>query len=929
MCSRARLVLASVAALGVVSAAAAQTLVWSDRSTHLTNAGDVPVDAAVDQAGNVYLALDSSGPPTWHLVKLAPGGEIAWQIDESDAWPNCRPSPRDFTVDAFGDVLVLGYGAPGVPGVALQKRGIDGSLQWATSIDLQDSNWSALRQVESNANGEAFVLGVFSNSSDWFRIVPTIQKFTPAGERLWAIAYLGDFDDASQVTGIAPTLDGGVILVAGYAGAGGAYDVDILAVKFRADGEREWIARFEPSCAPPLSTATWPKSFATYPTGEIVIAGWSTCAEDGDLGLVKYDADGHEEWNYVDDDGVNHEAIDVTIAPDGSVVVLAREYNDPQRMTLFRFGAQGELLFRRSYQRLGSQLEFPVQVAVLPDQTILATIGLARTASEPPRMLMRAFDGLGEPLWSNSYTDSDFSSNTPLPIMQLTPTGNAMVTFGIYGDVNPDSVTQMYQADGTLDWETHVGTQADAEEYPWNVIATPDGGAVVYEGRSGQQVILRKYSLDGTIDWQRSDSRNFGYAIATETDDAGGLYRFAPPSNLERVRPDGSLDWSVPVEYPAGDPNPRAVVAEPGGGATVLGLAYNLTYCLSDLRAFVAQFDAAGQLRWRLPFQGREWPNLLTRDSEGGFAIAGDHCASNFHRGIFLKRIAPDGSERWTRRTTGASWTGENPHAVVCDDLGSTYVIGSAVTQINGATNLLLQKYDTGGTLLWQRLWQPAPSLGNRMFGAIDNDGHIFVGTNIVDRQQGFDLRDDFALARYTPDGERQWELRWDNPWGQADELTGLVVDRHGTAIAMARSDGPDFRRLAALVAVSRTGQVIWSSLRGSGATEHCDYQSVAVRPDNYLVCVASAISFCDLRDTVVRTFSSVPAPCAGTPTCRPADIDGDCAITLQDLVIVLANFGTSIREGEWPTNGDLDNDTIVSLTDLQIVLNSFGVSCR
>jgi len=55
-------------------------------------------------------------------------------------------------------------------------------------------------------------------------------------------------------------------------------------------------------------------------------------------------------------------------------------------------------------------------------------------------------------------------------------------------------------------------------------------------------------------------------------------------------------------------------------------------------------------------------------------------------------------------------------------------------------------------------------------------------------------------------------------------------------------------------------------------------------------------------------------------------DLDGDGAVGLGDLTILLSNFGTV--GGVDPDDGDLDNDDDVDLTDLTLMLSIFGTFC-
>ncbi len=55
------------------------------------------------------------------------------------------------------------------------------------------------------------------------------------------------------------------------------------------------------------------------------------------------------------------------------------------------------------------------------------------------------------------------------------------------------------------------------------------------------------------------------------------------------------------------------------------------------------------------------------------------------------------------------------------------------------------------------------------------------------------------------------------------------------------------------------------------------------------------------------------------------ADANGDCAVNLTDLSIVLFNFGSTVPPG---SNGDVDGSGFVDLADLSMVLFAFGTVC-
>jgi hypothetical protein len=67
--------------------------------------------------------------------------------------------------------------------------------------------------------------------------------------------------------------------------------------------------------------------------------------------------------------------------------------------------------------------------------------------------------------------------------------------------------------------------------------------------------------------------------------------------------------------------------------------------------------------------------------------------------------------------------------------------------------------------------------------------------------------------------------------------------------------------------------------------------------------------------------FLHSASPLCPKPGC-PGDADGNGAVDLADLNIVLANFGTA------SDSGDLDGDGLVNLSDLNVLLGNFGTVC-
>lgn len=82
-----------------------------------------------------------------------------------------------------------------------------------------------------------------------------------------------------------------------------------------------------------------------------------------------------------------------------------------------------------------------------------------------------------------------------------------------------------------------------------------------------------------------------------------------------------------------------------------------------------------------------------------------------------------------------------------------------------------------------------------------------------------------------------------------------------------------------------------------------------------------------DIQSGILRDCNSNGAPDAcesGVALC-PGDIDGSCATTAADFVILAASFGAAVTPG---TSGDLNFDGLVTAADFVILAADFGATC-
>src|ERR1043165_8332738 len=230
---------------------------------------------------------------------------------------------------------------------------------------------------------------------------------------------------------------------------------------------------------------------------------------------------------------------------------------------------------------------------------------------------------------------------------------------------------------------------------------------------------------------------------------------------------------------------------------------------------YLAKFDTAGTLLWGLYYGGAgfEMANAITTDKAGfvyisgyttsdtGISTPGCHqpaMGAPSHRDAFLTKVDSDGAIVWG--TYYGGFYDETGYGVGVDSAGNVYMGGetASTTDISTAgsfqpaksgasyySDLFLVKFNSDGVRLWGTYFGSAY---NEMVGhlAVDDTGTVYISGRAdggglatpgafqsVTRGNG-----DVLLARFSPDGQRQWATYMGSY--SYDHVFGMVLDRFG-----------------------------------------------------------------------------------------------------------------------------------------------------
>ncbi len=288
-----------------------------------------------------------------------------------------------------------------------------------------------------------------------------------------------------------------------------------------------------------------------------------------------------------------------------------------------------------------------------------------------------------------------------------------------------------------------------------------------------QDGFLASYDSDGNFRWVNTWPCATGFHVIVDND--GGVYVVSDliTANLTRfATEDGFIDI---------DPGPETSMYELGGYTDVL----------------VLKIDTDGNYIWSRAYGGAESDNGrdITHDSENNIYIVGGfrddvdfdpgpgtavHTASGDLDGYLLS-LSSDGDYRWSH-TLGAQ--GITNSTGVCTLNNNVFMTGEYTFQLDfdpGPSedlsnqsekhflDMYLISYTTNGDYQW------ASTIEN--YG-LDRDGLVYGGPDgsiytLVknDVRLGQDMQffwphgaDDVSLSRFTPDGDRIWDITWGGP---------------------------------------------------------------------------------------------------------------------------------------------------------------------
>lgn len=272
-------------------------LVWTKYYGGNPGYDDSPQSIKVDAAGHVYVAGYSWGIGTfanYATVKFDSNGDQMWAKRFASGFGEI---PYEVETDTNGNVYVTGYSnnsmAGGSEDIITIKYNAAGDQMWLnrynSPTDVSDEGY----ELEVNAVGDVLVLGQTYDFVD--TAIPIVHKINGAtGEAVWTkdLSAIDATMSENPVT-MKLTSDGSIVM------AGMRYDftynTDSFVAKLNSEADIQWVRTYD---GPSDEDYDGDPNMTLDVNGNIYVGITSEGFANADIQVIKYAADGTENWTY-------------------------------------------------------------------------------------------------------------------------------------------------------------------------------------------------------------------------------------------------------------------------------------------------------------------------------------------------------------------------------------------------------------------------------------------------------------------------------------------------------------------------------------------------------------------------------------------------------------------------------------------------------
>lgn len=402
----------------------------------------------------------------------------------------------------------------------------------------------------------------------------------------WVANYNGPGNNIDQVNAIAVDGSGSVYVTGQSFGAG--VDFDYATIKYNADGQQQWIARYNG----PVNFDDIATAIAVDKSGNVYVTGRSPGASSGyDYVTIKYDSDGRQQWLARYNGPANGDDAAWAIAVDtlGNVYVTGQSVGagTEDDYATIKYNTDGQELWVARYNGPGNLGDASYAIA-LDDSGNVYVAGLSVGSDTGADYATIKYDSSGQQQWVARYNGPANGDDTAYAIA-LDDLGNVFVTGSSRGTgSNFDYATIKYNSTGQQQW---------AARYHGTGTGQDEGHAIAIDGSQNVYVT------------GQSAGAGTAYDYATIKYDLAGQEK-----------------WVARYDGPANNADQAwAIAVDNSGNAYVTGQSYGAG---TESDCATIKYDSTGQEEWVMRYNGSgdsfDYAFALAVDSSENVYVAGE-----------------------------------------------------------------------------------------------------------------------------------------------------------------------------------------------------------------------------------------------------------------------------------------------------------------
>jgi len=328
-----------------------------------------------------------------------------------------------------------------------------------------------------------------------------------------------------------------------------------------------------------------------------------------------------------------------------------------------------------------------------------------------------------------------------------------------------DVLLVKYDFFGTVLWQRTLGGISDEEATSLAIDSSGNvyiHGQTESDGAGSRDFLLAKYDSSGTVLWQRvlgQSGNDFAGGIALDSSDnvymTGGIdftTLLEREQLLAKYNSSGTIQFQKRLgggENSANDSG-SSVAVDASDNIYVLG-GTSSEGVSGDL--LLVKYDTSGTIQWQRILGGAS--------SDGGFSVDVDSSGNIYtfgftqsegagNRDLLLAKYNSSGTIQWQRILGGGDYdTGGLADSLAVDSSGNSYFTGWSQSTGAVGRDFIVAKYDTSGTIQWQRFLGGA-SNDEGYSVAVDSSDNLYIFGDTQSTGEGFRS---WLLAKVPSDG--------------------------------------------------------------------------------------------------------------------------------------------------------------------------------